>query len=72
MLPLINTGARVLLSDSDVVWMRDPRPYLLRLEAKHPDLDFTVSSDAQGGTDGRRLGAASVGRASARKMSTPG
>lgn len=55
-LPLLRTGARVLLSDSDVVWMRDPRPYLRRLEELHPKLDFTVSSDAQGGTDGRRLG----------------
>ena len=43
-LPLLRTGARVLLSDSDVVWMRDPRPYLARLEAEHPALDFTVSS----------------------------
>ena len=54
-LPLLRTGARVLLSDSDVVWLRDPRPYLKRLEALHPKLDFTVSSDAQGGTDHRRL-----------------
>ena len=60
-LPLLRTGARVLLSDSDVVWMRDPRPYLATLEALHPKLDFTVSSDAQGGTDGRRLGDATMG-----------
>ena len=94
-LPLLATGARVLLSDSDVVWMRDPRPYLKRLEERHPvcpalgldpppltaaslnsycgrlsrgqDLDFTVSSDAQGGSDGRRLGAANADRASARQ-----
>ena len=26
-LPLLRTGARVLLSDSDAVWLRDPRPY---------------------------------------------
>ena len=57
-LPLLRTGVRVLLSDSDVVWMRDPRPYLYRLEAEHPRLDFTVSSDSQGSSDGRRLGGA--------------
>lgn len=56
-LELIQTGARVLLSDSDVTWLRDPRPYFERLEAAHPQLDFTVSSDAQGGTDARRLAA---------------
>ena len=54
-LPLLRTGARVLLSDSDVVWLRDPRPYLQAVELLHPKLDFTVSSDAQGGSDGRRL-----------------
>ena len=54
-LPLIRTGARVLLSDSDVAWLRDPRPYLKRLEAEHPLLDFTVSSDAQGFSDARAL-----------------
>lgn len=54
-LPLLQTGVRVLISDSDVVWLRDPRPYLKRLEAVHPLLDFTVSSDAQRGTDGKRL-----------------
>ena len=54
-LPLLATGARVLLSDSDVAWLRDPLPYFRQLEAAHPALDFTVSSDAQGGSDGRRL-----------------
>ena len=44
-LPLLRTGARVLLSDSDVVWFRDPLPYLKHLEALHPRLDFTISSD---------------------------
>ena len=56
-LPLLRTGARVLLSDSDAVWLRDPRPYFRALEAAHPRLDFAVSTDAQFGTDGRRLGA---------------
>ena len=54
-LPLLQTGARVLLSDSDVAWLRNPIPYLVRLEAAHPELDFTVSSDAQGGSDGHKL-----------------
>ena len=56
-LPLLRTGARVLLSDSDAVWLRDPRPYFRALEAAHPRLDFAVSTDAQFGTDGRRLSA---------------
>lgn len=54
-LPLLRTGVRVIISDSDVVWLRDPRPYFARLEALHPRLDFTVSSDAQGDTDGQRM-----------------
>ncbi|KAL1518457.1 hypothetical protein AB1Y20_002749 [Prymnesium parvum] len=54
-LPLLRTGARVLLSDSDVVWLRDPRPYLRQLERLHPRLDFSVSSDQQHATDGKPL-----------------
>ena len=57
-LPLLRTGVRLLLSDSDAVWLRDPLPYLRALEAAHPRMDFAVSSDAQTGTDSRRLGAA--------------
>ena len=67
-LPLLRTGARVLLSDSDVTWLRDPRPYFVRLEAAHPLLDFTVSSDAQGGTDGRRLRARAPATAPGRRL----
>ena len=55
-LPLLRTGVRLLLSDSDAVWLRNPLPYLRALEERHPLLDFAVSSDAQGGTDGLRLG----------------
>lgn len=47
---LLRTGARVLLSDSDVVWLRDPRPYLRRIEAAHPRLDLSVTTDAQHST----------------------
>ena len=54
-LPLLHTGARVILSDSDVVWFRDPRPYLRALELAHPRLDFSVSSDAQQQSDAHRL-----------------
>ena len=54
-LPLLRTGCRVLLSDSDAVWLRNPLPYLRALEQRHPRLDFAVSSDAQDGTDGLRL-----------------
>ena len=54
-LPLLRTGARVLLSDCDVVFLRDPRPYLLQLEAAHPLMDLAISSDAQGPTDAQRL-----------------
>ena len=54
-LPLLMTGARVILSDCDVVFMRHPLPYFCRLEAAHPQLDLAVSSDAQGPTDAARL-----------------
>ncbi|KAL1521468.1 hypothetical protein AB1Y20_021130 [Prymnesium parvum] len=54
-LPLLRTGARLHLSDSDLVWLRDPRPYLRQLERLHPRLDFTVSSDQQHATDGKPL-----------------
>ena len=36
-----------VLSDSDVVWLRDPRPYLRALEVVHPRMDFAVSTDSQ-------------------------
>ena len=34
-LPLLQTGVRVLLSDSDAVWLRDPLPYFRLLEERH-------------------------------------
>ena len=58
--PLLETGCRVLLSDSDVVWLRNPLPYLLRLEKEHPRLDLAVSTDAQGASDSRRLDGAEL------------
>lgn len=60
-LPLLETGARVILSDCDVVWLRNPLPYLLRLERAHPLMDFAVSTDAQGPTDRLRLRSRSHG-----------
>ena len=57
-LPLLRTGARLLLSDSDAVWLRNPLPYLRQLELAHPLLDFAVSTDAQDGTDARPLATA--------------
>ena len=54
-LPLLRTGVRLLLSDSDAVWLRNPLPYLRALELLHPRMDFSVSSDAQDGTDSRRV-----------------
>lgn len=54
-LPLLRTGVRLILSDSDVVWLRDPRPYMVRLERAHPKMDFSISTDSQVMTDARRL-----------------
>ena len=38
-------AATLLLSDSDVVWHRDPLPYLLDVSARHPRLDVLIHSD---------------------------
>ena len=54
-LPLLRTGVRLLLSDADAVWLRDPLVFLRTLELRHPKLDFAVSTDAQFGTDGLRV-----------------
>ena len=48
LLPLLAAGVRIVLSDSDVVWLRHPLPYFRALEAAHPLLDFSISTDAQG------------------------
>ena len=57
-LPLLRTGARLLLSDSDAVWLRNPLPYLRLLEATHPLLDFAVCAppSAAGPTPGLSRG----------------
>ena len=41
----LSGGADVLLADTDVVWYRDPRPYVRAICARHPHLDMLVSSD---------------------------
>lgn len=55
LLPLLRAGVRVVLSDSDVVWLRQPLPYFRALEAAHPRLDFSISTDAQGSSRPRPL-----------------
>ncbi|KAL1510943.1 hypothetical protein AB1Y20_005771 [Prymnesium parvum] len=55
LLPLLSTGLRVVLSDSDVVWFRHPLAYFAALEAAHPRLDFSISTDAQGASRARRM-----------------
>lgn len=42
---LLAIGLNVLLSDNDVVWHRDPRPYLRALGSLHPALDVLIHSD---------------------------
>ena len=44
-LRLLEFGSDILLSDSDVVWHRDPRPYLRAVSAVHPLLDVLIHSD---------------------------
>ena len=38
-------AADILLSDSDVVWHRDPRPWIRAVALRHPSLDAIISSD---------------------------
>ncbi|KAL1515316.1 hypothetical protein AB1Y20_001947 [Prymnesium parvum] len=42
---LLELGVDVMLSDSDVTWHRDPRPYLRALDSAHPLLDVLIHSD---------------------------
>ena len=42
---LLDLGVNVLLSDTDVVWMRDPAPYFAGVIALHPVLDVAVGTD---------------------------
>ena len=38
-------AADILFSDSDVVWHRDPRPWIRAVALRHPSLDAIISSD---------------------------
>ncbi len=42
---LLALGTDVMMSDTDVVWLRDPRPYVRALVAKHPLLDVLIGTD---------------------------
>ena len=43
--PLLRFGLHVLISDADVSWLRDPRPYFREVRRRHPALDFLLCSD---------------------------
>lgn len=42
---LLDLGLSVVLSDTDVVWQRDPVPYMAALMRLHPRLDLAVGTD---------------------------
>ena len=42
---LLALGTDVMMSDTDVVWLRDPRPYVRALIARHPLLDVLLGTD---------------------------
>ena len=43
--PLLRFGLNVLISDADITWFRDPRPYFRELRRVHPHLDFLLCTD---------------------------
>ena len=43
--PLLRFGLHVLISDADISWLRDPRPYFREVRRKHPQLDFLLCTD---------------------------
>ena len=54
--PLLRFGLNVLISDSDIVWFRDPRPYFREVRRAHPHVDFLLCMDrAFNGYETRRL-----------------
>ena len=42
---LLDLGVNVLLSDTDVVWLRNPAPYFAAVLALHPLLDVALGTD---------------------------
>ena len=47
-LPLLQLGYDLLLSDSDIGWFRDPLPYFAALRRAHPHADLLLCSDYVG------------------------
>ena len=43
--PLLRFGVHVLISDADIVWFRDPRPYFRDVRRVHPHVDFLLCTD---------------------------
>lgn len=65
--PLLRYGYHVLISDADIVWFRDPRPYFREVRRAHPHLDFLLCTDrAFNGYHTQPLRARESGRESSR------
>ncbi|KAL1496694.1 hypothetical protein AB1Y20_014288 [Prymnesium parvum] len=45
LLPLLRMGYHVLLSDSDIGWLRDPLPFFAAARRAHPTLDLALLTD---------------------------
>ena len=43
--PLLRSGLNVLISDSDMIWMRNPLGYFRRAQQAHPNLHFLLCTD---------------------------
>ena len=43
--PLLRFGVNVLISDADIAWFRDPRPYFREIRRVHPHVDFLLCTD---------------------------
>ena len=43
--PLLRFNLHVIISDADVSWLRDPRPYFREVRRKHPAIDFLMCTD---------------------------
>ena len=57
--PLLRFGLHVIISDSDVSWLRNPTVYFHEVRRKHPAVDFLLCTDrAYNGYNGAQLLAA--------------
>jgi len=61
---LLALGPDVMMSDTDVVWLRDPRPYMRALIARHPLLDVLIGTDHALYAEALQEGVAYTSRAS--------